>query len=121
VKWFCPQFPNPGRTRTVVNDRLRRLTEVNEDRLRPPCTISVYGAERQETDSVYGGREKIRRFRNLINDAPFTEFNGDKRLSFRVVYHRMRPYTIVIYISDRIGSVSNQTEQKSVQFELFKN
>jgi hypothetical protein len=37
---------NPGRRGTVVNDRLRRETERNEDRARSPYTIIAYGAER---------------------------------------------------------------------------
>ena len=94
------EFTHPGRTDTVVNDRLRRYTAINGDRTRPPYTMNVYGAKRQETDSVYGSREKIRRFWKVIFDTPFTEINGDKRLPFTVVYHRMWSYTIVVYITD---------------------
>ncbi len=87
---------------TVVNDRLRRLTEVNEDRSRPPCATSVYGAERQETDSVYDAREKIPQVDHPLSS---TTVYGDKRPSFVVVYHRMRPYTIVVCIPDEIKSI----------------
>ncbi len=88
---------SPGRRGTVVNDRLRRETERNEDRARSPYTIIAYGAERQETDSVCDGREKISRFCNIIFDTPFTEINGDKRLLFTIVYQRIRSFTIVVY------------------------
>jgi hypothetical protein len=50
----------PGRTDTLVNDRLRRETEIYGGRTHGPYTICVYGAIRSETESVYGDREKIR-------------------------------------------------------------
>jgi hypothetical protein len=68
-----------GRTDTAVNDRSRS-----------PCTTVVYGAERQETYSVYDRREKIQRFGKVIFDTPFTEINGDKRLSYTAVCDRIR-------------------------------
>ncbi len=67
----------PGRTGTAVNDRLRRETEINGDRERSPCTMSVYEADRQETDSVYDGREKIRSF-------GFTLEKHDRKRSYTV-------------------------------------
>ncbi len=70
---------------------------INGDRSQSPYTTVVYGAKRQETDFVYGGREKIQRLGMVVFDTPFTEINGDKRLSFTVVYRRMRSYTIVAY------------------------
>jgi hypothetical protein len=51
---------NPGRIGTVVNDRLRRKTEIYGDRTRTPHTGTVYDVKRSETDSVYGDRVKIR-------------------------------------------------------------
>jgi hypothetical protein len=50
----------PGRTGTVVNDRLRRETEIYGGRTHLAYTICVYGAIRSETESVHGDREKIR-------------------------------------------------------------
>jgi len=49
----------PGRTCTIVNDRLRRTTEIYRDRARLPYTTRVHGLIRRETDSVYGDRTKI--------------------------------------------------------------
>ena len=70
---------------------------INGDRERSPYTTVVYGAKRQETDFVYDCREKIRRFRMVIFDIPFTEINGDKRLPFTIVYRRMRSYNRYIH------------------------
>jgi hypothetical protein len=50
----------PGRIYTVVNDRLRRKTEIYGGRKRLPHTGPVYDVKRSETDSVYGDRVKIR-------------------------------------------------------------
>jgi hypothetical protein len=50
----------PGRIGTVVNDRLRRKTEIYGGRTRTPHTGTVYDVKRSETDSVYGDRVKIR-------------------------------------------------------------
>jgi hypothetical protein len=49
----------PGRTCTIVNDRLRRKTEIYRDRARLPYTTRVHGVIRWETDSVYGDRTKM--------------------------------------------------------------
>ncbi len=51
---------HPGRIVMVVNDRLRRKTEIYGGRTRTPHTGTVYDVKRLETDSVYGDRVKIR-------------------------------------------------------------
>ncbi len=51
---------DPGRIGTVVNDRLRRKTEIYGGRTRTSHTGTVYDVKRSETDSVYGDRVKIR-------------------------------------------------------------
>jgi hypothetical protein len=48
-----------GRTCTIVNDCLRRKTEIYRDRARLPYTTRVHGVIRWETDSVYGDRTKV--------------------------------------------------------------
>ena len=91
-------FYFPGRTGTPVNDRLRSQTEINGDRSRSPCTTSVYGAERQKTDSVYDGREKIQKFGQVIFDTPFTEINANRLRSCITVCDHIRSLYIFLFL-----------------------
>ena len=60
IRIFLLDHFYPGRIGTVVNDRLRRKTEIYGGRTRTPYTSTVYDGKRSETDSVYGDRVKIR-------------------------------------------------------------
>ncbi len=51
---------HPGRIGTVVNDRLRRKTDIYAGRTRTPYTGTVYDVKQSETDSANGDRVKIR-------------------------------------------------------------
>jgi hypothetical protein len=60
--------------------------EINGNRSQSPCTMSVYGVERRETGSIYGGRKKIWSFKKVIFDTPFMEINDNRLLSYVIVY-----------------------------------
>jgi hypothetical protein len=93
---------NPGRTYTVVNDRLRRKTEIYGDRTRLPYTMRVYGVIRWETDFVYGDRKKNTEW---IKDKHLCSVYRDIRQPYTVVYHRVLSYTIVY--GHRMNNVKN--------------
>ncbi len=82
----------PGRTCRVVNDRLRRKTGIYASRRRLLYMISLYDVKRPETDSVYGGRAKIRRDLQINSSAPYTEIKDCRIRSYItvcVVYGRL--------------------------------
>ncbi len=66
VRWYKVRLigifeplADPGRTCTIVNDLLRRTTEIYRDCARLPYTTRAHGVIQWETDSVYGDRTKM--------------------------------------------------------------
>ena len=88
----------PGRTCTLVNDRLRRKTEIYGGRAQLPYTMCVYGAIRWETDSVYGDRTKIRTDLKINICAPYTELYDCRIWSYITVRDRIRSYTATVTV-----------------------
>ncbi len=80
----------PGRTCTVVNDRLRWRTETYGGRTQNPYTGTVYGVKRWEMDTVYGDRMKIRSDFKVTVCTPYTELYDCRIRSYIIVCGRIR-------------------------------
>jgi hypothetical protein len=80
----------PGRTCTVVNDRLRWKTETYGGRTQDPYTSTLYGVKRWEMDTVYGDRMKIQSDLEVTVCTPYTELYDCRKRSYIIVYGRIR-------------------------------
>jgi hypothetical protein len=96
----------PGRTCTVVNDRLRWKTEIYGGRTQDPCTGTVYGVKRWETDTVYGDRIKIRSDLKVTVSTPYTELYDCRIRSYIIVCSRIRSYTVPVCVTFQIHTGS---------------
>jgi hypothetical protein len=66
-------LPFPGQTLTVVNDRLRRETEIYGDRKCLSCTVSVYRANDKKRIPYTEVVKKSGDFEHVALDAPYTK------------------------------------------------
>jgi hypothetical protein len=98
--------PYPGRTCTVVNDRLRWKTEIYGGRTQDPYTGTVYGVKRWETDTVYGDRIKKRSDLKVTVSTPYTELYDCRIRSYIIVCCRIRSYTVTVWVTFQIHTGS---------------
>jgi hypothetical protein len=109
----------PGRTCTVVNDRLRRKTEIYGVRTQVPYTGTVYGVKRWKTDSVYGDRIKIRSNLKVKFSTPYTELYDCRIRSYITVCGRIWSYTVTICVRFQIHTESEWVHNSKSFFYLF--
>jgi hypothetical protein len=102
--WNKPMYP--GRTCTVVNDRLRWKTEIYGGRTQDPYTGTVYGVKRWETDTVYGDRIKNRSDLKVTVSTPYTELYDYRIRSYIIVCCRIRSYTVTVWVTFQIHTGS---------------
>ncbi len=81
-------------------------TEIYGDFKQLPCTVSVYAAKRQETDSVYGDRIKTWNNSKVKFSTPYAELYDCRIRSYVIMYGRIWSFMATICVTFQIRTKS---------------